>query len=103
MAKKRPERTERRARERKVRQLVKVTEKLAGVSAGGSAALAIAVDASPQIEIRVHTMRCPQCNGDYKVLDHRSAGQGVRPVDVQCNLCAIKRTLWFKIVEREPN
>ena len=103
MSKKRPERTERRARERKVRQLVKATEKLAGISAGGSAELAIPVAASPVIEIRIHGMRCPQCDGDYKVLDHRSAGQGVRPVDVQCNLCGIKRTLWFKILDSEPN
>jgi hypothetical protein len=103
MGKKRPERTERRARERKVRQLVKATEKLAGISAGGSAELAIEVTASTQIEIRVHAMRCPQCDGDYRVLDHRSAGQGVRPVDVQCNVCGTKRTLWFEIVEDQPN
>ena len=103
MGKKRPDRTERRARERRVRQLVKATEKLAGISSGGSADLAIAVASSTQVEIRVHAMRCPQCDGDYKVLDHRSAGQGVRPVDVQCNVCATKRTLWFKIVEAQPN
>jgi predicted Zn finger-like uncharacterized protein len=48
-------------------------------------------------------MRCPQCDGDYRVLDHRSAGRGVRPVDVQCNVCGTKRTLWFEIVEDQPN
>jgi hypothetical protein len=37
------------------------------------------------------------------VLDHRSVGQGVRPVDVKCQRCGISRTLWFEIRETEPN
>ena len=103
MGKKRPDRTQRRERERQVKKLVVATEKIAASSLGGTREKAIAVTAAPQIEIRINGMRCPQCDGNYKVLDHRSAGQGVRPVDVQCQLCSTKRTLWFEIREDEPN
>lgn len=103
MAKKRPERTERRARERELRQLVRDREKLAALSPGGSAERPIVVPSSAVIEIRIHGMPCVQCEGEYKVVDHRSAGQGVRPVDVRCNRCGTPRTLWFKIVPDEPN
>jgi hypothetical protein len=103
MAKKRPERTERRARERAARRLVRDKEKLALREVGGSREHPIEVDASPVIEIRVHAMRCPQCDGTYKIVDHRSAGQGMRPVDVTCNVCGAPRTLWFRIVEPLPN
>lgn len=102
MAKKR-DRTERRERERTARKLVQATEKVAHMVAGGSHERAIEVAASPQVEIRVNGMRCPQCDGTYKIVDHRSAGQGVRPVDVKCNTCGVARTLWFKIIEAEPN
>lgn len=103
MGKKRPDRTQRRERERTAKKLVHATEKLAGMTAGHSRERAITVDASPQIEIRIGTLRCPQCNGDYAVVDHRSAGQGVRPVDVKCNVCGVARVLWFQIVPSEPN
>ena len=103
MSKKRPERTARRERERKVKKLVVATEKVAAAMAGGTRERAIVVEASPQIEIKIAHMRCPQCDGDYAVLDHRSVGQGVRPVDVKCQRCGISRTLWFEIRETEPN
>ncbi len=103
MAKKRPDRTARRERERTLKKLVVATEKVAATTAGGTRERAIEVEAAPQIEIRIGSLHCPQCNGDYKVLDHRSAGQGVRPVDVQCQLCGTKRTLWFVIRDVEPN
>lgn len=103
MGKKRPERTARRARERAARQLVRDKEKLAGLVAGGSAERPIEVASAAVVEIRVRGMRCPQCEGDYAIVDHRSAGQGMRPVDVRCNVCGVARTLWFRIVEPEPN
>lgn len=103
MGKKRPERTARRERERTVKKLVHVTEKIAASSAGGSRERAIEVAAAPQIEIRINALRCPQCDGTYQLVDHRSAGQGVRPVDVKCKLCGIARTIWFRIVDSEPN
>ena len=103
MGKKRPERTERRARERAARDLVRDREKLALLSPGGAAERPIVVPSSAVIEVRIHGTRCIQCDGDYRIVDHRSAGQGVRPVDVRCNRCGAPRTLWFKIVEDQPN
>lgn len=103
MGKKRPERTDRRARERAARQLVRDREKLSRLEAGGAQDHPIEVASSAVVEVRVHGMRCPQCDGAYAIIDHRSAGGGVRPVDVKCNVCAAARTLWFRIVVDEPN
>jgi predicted Zn finger-like uncharacterized protein len=97
----RPERTAKRERERDIKQLVRDREKLAAHARGASLDNAIEVTASPQIEIRINALRCPQCDGDYKIVDHRSSGQGGRPVDVKCNVCGMPRTIWFQIVE--PN
>ena len=106
MSKKRPERpdrAERRARERAARSLVRDKEKLARREVGGSEAHPIEVASSAVVEIRVRSMPCPQCDGSYAIVDHRSAGHGIRPVDVKCNVCGTPRTLWFRIVEDEPN
>ncbi len=103
MGKKRPERTERRARERAGRRLVRDREKLATLETGGSSAHPIEVTSSAVVEVRVHSMRCPQCAGAYAIVDHRSAGSGIRPVDVRCNMCGTARTVWFRIVADEPN
>lgn len=103
MGRKRPERTERRAKERAARQLVRDREKLAGLVAGGSAERPIEVTSSAVIETRVRSLSCPQCEGEYKILDHRSTGAGMRAVDVRCHTCGTPRTLWFRIVSDEPN
>jgi len=103
MGRKRPERTERRARERAARELVRDREKLAALSPGGSAERPIEVDSAAVIEGRVRGMPCVQCEGAYRVADHRSAGAGVRALDVRCDRCGVARTLWFRIVSAEPN
>jgi predicted Zn finger-like uncharacterized protein len=103
MGKKRPERTERRARERAARQLVRDREKLASLVAGGSEARPIEVTSSAVIETRVRSLPCPQCEGEYRIADHRSTGAAMRAVDVRCGRCGTPRTLWFRIVSDEPN
>lgn len=102
MTKKR-ERTERREREREATKLVRAKEKLAKLERGGTQAHPIEVASSAVIEVRIHAMQCPQCDGEYQIIDHRSAGQGIRPVDVKCRICGAPRTLWFRIVEDQPN
>lgn len=102
MTKKR-ERTERRERERDARKLVRVKERLSKLERGGTQEHPIEVGSSAVVEVRIHGMECPQCGGHYQVVDHRSAGQGMRPVDVKCNVCGAARTLWFRIVEDQPN
>jgi len=103
MGKKRPERTARRAQERAARDLVRDREKLAALLPGGTRARPIEVDSASVIEPRVNSLACPQCEGPYRVLDHRTLGAGMREVDVRCNMCSAPRTLWFRLVSSEPN
>jgi hypothetical protein len=103
MARKRPERTERRTRERAARQLVRDREKLARLVAGGAREHPLEVPSSAVIEIRARAMPCAQCEGEYKVIEHRADGAGVRAVDVACQRCGVKRTLWFRIASDDPN
>lgn len=103
MGRKRPERTERRARERAMRDLVRDRERLARLVAGGAREHPIVVTSAAVIEPRTGGMACPQCEGEYRILEHRSERAGLRAVDVACRQCGAKRTLWFRIVSDEPN
>lgn len=88
--------------ERDAKKLVRDREKLAKLVAGGAADHPIEVSSAAVIEVRTAAMQCPQCEGEYRVIEHRSEG-GRRAVDVACRLCGTKRTLWFRIVDNEPN
>ena len=103
MGKKRPERTARREKERKARELVRDLEKLAAMSPGGSRERPMEVDSVAVIEPRVNSLACPLCEGMYRLLDHRSVASGIREVDVRCATCGTPRTLWFRLVSSEPN
>ena len=102
MGKKRPERTARRAGERAARDLVRTREKLAALSPGGSRERPMEVDSASVVEPRIRSLACPQCEGQYRVVDHRSTS-GLRDVDVKCEQCGTPRTLWFRLVSNEPN
>lgn len=103
MSKKRPERTARRVRERAARQLVRDREKLAMLSPGGAREHPIAVASAAVIEVRVRSLACPQCDGAYRLVEHRAPASGLRAVDVTCTQCGAPRTLWFRLVSSEPN
>ena len=103
MSRKRPERTARRADERAARQLVRDREKLAALSAGGAPEHPIQVGSAAVVEVRIGALPCPQCAGAYRLVEHRSAGPGLRAVDVVCRTCGVPRTLWFRLVSDEPN
>lgn len=103
MGKKRPERTARRARERAARDLVRDREKLAALSPGGSRERPIEIDSASVVESRIRSLACVQCEGDYRILDHRAPASGIREVDVRCAQCETPRTLWFRLVSSEPN
>ena len=99
----RRKRTEQRERERAARKLVRDREKLAALSPGGSEQRPIHVMSASVVEVRVSHLPCPQCGGEYRVKEHRSASSGVRAVDVTCVLCGTPRTLWFKLGSDEAN
>ncbi len=103
MGRKRPERTQRRVDERVARQLVRDREKLAALVPGGSRERPIEVASASVVEVRIGSLACPQCAGEYRVAEHRSAGGGLRDVDVVCRQCGVPRTLWFRLVSVEPN
>jgi hypothetical protein len=92
-----------RQQQKAARQLVRDRETLAALSPGGSADHPIAVASAAVIETRAHAMPCVQCAGEYRVREHRSAGSGLRAVDVRCQRCGVARTVWFRITSDEPN
>lgn len=103
VGRRRPERAERRARERAARQLVRDREKLANLSPGGAPERAIEVESTAVIEGRVRSMPCPQCEGAVRVVEHRSEGAGLRAVDARCERCGAPRIVWFRVASRQPN
>ena len=95
MSRKRPE--------RRARALVRDRERLSALSPGGSRERPLPVPSSAVIEQRATAMPCVQCGGRYRVLDHGSAGAGLREVRVVCEQCHVGRRLWFRIVTDGPN
>ena len=92
-----------RRRDRVTRQLIRDRERLALLETGGARDRPFHVASASVIEVRVRNLQCPQCQGDYKLTDHRAPGQGLRQCTVICNLCGISRDLWFKVITRDPN
>jgi len=82
---------------------VRDREKLANLSPGGARDRPIIVETAAVIEGRVRAMPCVQCEGAYRVGEHRSEGPGLRAVDAKCERCGAPRTVWFRIVVAEPN
>lgn len=78
-------------------------ELLASLLPGGSSARAIEVTSAAVIEPRAQTLPCPQCGGQYRVLEHTRPSPGLRKVDVACRHCGTPRSLWFRIVVDDPN
>jgi rRNA maturation protein Nop10 len=88
----------------RTRRLEQAREQLAALRPGGSPATAMHVVSAAIIESRATTsMPCPHCGGQYRVLEHTRPVPQLRRVDVECRHCATPRTLWFTIVDREPN
>lgn len=86
-----------------MRKLVRDREKLATLSIGGSEERPIHVTSAAVVEVRVSHLSCPQCDGEYRVKEHRSPASGIRSVDVTCQICGVSRTLWFRIVSEDAN
>lgn len=99
----RRKRSEQRERARARRKLVRDREKLAALSVGGSEDRPIQVTSASVVEVRVRHLTCPQCEGEYRIKEHRAPASGIRSVDVTCQLCGVPRTLWFRIVSADAN
>jgi hypothetical protein len=88
---------------RAARELVRNREQVAKLMAGGLPDRPIRVPSSSVIEIRIRSHPCPQCEGELRIEEHRSSGNGLRDVAVRCRQCGVARVLWFQIVEDLPN
>lgn len=102
MSTKRP-RTQRRVDERNAKKLVRDRERLFALTTGGSRERPIEVDSTSVIEVRVESLPCPQCEGQYRIREHVAPASGIRRVDVTCRQCSAPRSLWFRLVSSEPN
>lgn len=103
MGKKRPDRTARRERERAARALVQDRERLAALLPGGSPARPMVVESPAVLEGRVASQRCPQCDGDYTLDEHRAHAAGRRELLVTCRRCHVRRSLWFRLGSSAPS
>jgi hypothetical protein len=103
LGRKRPERTARRQSERAARQLVRDRERLAALVPGGAPDRPIEVSSSPVIEARARSLKCPQCDGSYRLVDHQAESASLRVVEVACQNCGVARRLWFRIAATGPN
>ena len=100
----RPARTEKRLFERGLRQVVRDREQLAALTVGGSPERPILVPSTSVIELRLAGMPCPQCEGEYRLVEDDAPGGGVRACRVACRQCGVSRTVWFKLAALfEPN
>jgi hypothetical protein len=79
------------------------SELLATLTPGGSPSRPIGVTSAAVIEPRAATIPCPRCGGFYRIHEHTRPVAGLRQVDVVCRHCSTPRTLWFRIVTREPS
>lgn len=86
-----------------MRKLVRAREKLAALSVGGSEQRPIQVTSASVVEVRVRHLTCQQCDGEYKLREHRAPSSGIRSALVSCVRCGAPRTLWFRIVSDEAN
>jgi hypothetical protein len=99
-------RGQRRAAERAARKLVQSRQKLASLEPGGSPERPIEVTASPVIDVRARSLRCPLCQGAFELEDHTAStvgGRALRAAHVRCLQCGVKRSLWFRITSPLPD
>jgi len=73
------------------------------MSRGGSSEHPIPVTSAAVVEVRVGALGCPQCEGEYRIREHRAPAPGLRAVDVICQLCGTRRTLWFRLTCTDPS
>ena len=92
-----------RRRDKVTRQLIRDRERLALLEVGGSRDRPFHLASASVVEVRCRNLLCPQCQGDYKLIDHRAPGNGLRQATVICTQCGISRDLWFMVITRGLN
>jgi hypothetical protein len=99
-------RTHRRVLERDLKKLRSDQERLFLLSPGGAPDRPIRVPASPVVDIRATSMRCPLCEGTLRLDEHAAetvAGKSLRVARMTCMLCHTPREIWFDLAPDQPN
>jgi hypothetical protein len=93
-------RTERREHERRMLRLGRDRERLFAKEPGGSPELPLEVDSASVVDVRARSTRCPRCDGEHSVEEHRaveSKGVRLREARLLCRSCGSRRSLWFRL------
>ena len=101
MAKKKPTaRAARRADARAAAKLADKRERLAELEAGGAPSRPVALESASQVEVHARSLRCPRCDGAYRIDDHAAEtieGARLRVVRMTCAACGARRTVYFRL------
>lgn len=96
MAARKRARAERRQLDRDLEKLIDARQKLARLEPGGESLRPIEVASASVIEVRALSHRCPACDGELRVHEHRAV-RDLREVELRCKQCGRPRTLWFRV------
>lgn len=110
-------RTERRARERAARELVKEherslheqiveRERWASLQPGGSPERPIEVASAAVIDLRARAQPCPLCGATLELLQQTAEkidGRSLRAARMRCRGCHAPRAIWFALTPSLPN
>jgi hypothetical protein len=96
---------DRKARRAKDRETVKDARqrlRLALLEPGGSAERPLGVATSHLVEPVAASMPCPVCGGSVRVLEHVVQDR-LRVAHVQCSMCNVARSIYFRIEALQLN
>ena len=105
-SKRRPERSARRAEQRRHEDDVADRLRLASLEEGGAPSRPIEVESASVVEVTAASMPCVVCGGRVRIEEHAARtieGVALRVVRVLCATCARPRVLHFRVVARMPN
>ena len=93
-------RTVRREEDKATSKLAKDLERLWRIEPGATAARAIPLASSSEVEVRARGLRCPVCQGEVRLLAHTAEtieGARLRVAAVECSVCRRGRSLYFRL------
>jgi hypothetical protein len=99
-AKKLSARAARREGERAAAKLADKREQLAALDAGGAPSRPIALESASQVEAHARSLRCPRCDGAYRIDEHTAEtidGARLRVVRMTCASCGARRAVYFRL------
>jgi hypothetical protein len=81
-------------------QLAEDRERLFRLDVGGSPEKPLEVKVPSLVESTARERRCPRCEGEQDLLEHRAVVVGaarLREAVLRCRACGGQRSLWFRL------